>query len=145
MNTPRSFLDLDVDKSLYSSGIVVHREVMPKLPKEEKFGLVDQLSRSTKSPPALIAEGYAKKHQKGNWKKYLNDCLGECNESIVHLSFIKDLYGYLYPKGLLDGLIKQYDIDGKRVYRLAQSWSSQETHSSPPFLDSQLKTHNPQL
>ena len=107
---------------------VVRNEVLPKLPPNEKYGLKDQLGRSTKSAPALIAEGYAKKHQRLNWEKYLTDCIGECNETIVHLSFCKDLCGHLFEKGLIDSLITQYDIDGKRVYRLKQAW--QQPHSS---------------
>lgn len=132
MNTPRSFLDLDVYQSLYGSALIVHREVLPKLPDSEKFTLKDQLNRSTKSPPALIAEGYAKKHQRGNWKKYLNDCIGECNETIVHLSFVKDLYGNLFQDGFIDDLIDRYDIDGKRVYRLGEAWSKPK-NNSPSF------------
>lgn len=117
----RSFLDLDVYELLYDAALRVVREVVPQLPKHEKFDLADQMSRACKSPPALIAEGYAKKHHKRAFGKYLKDAIGECNEMITHLSFAKDL-GYADSE-LCDELIEVYDIGGKQLYNLAKSWS----------------------
>jgi four helix bundle protein len=119
----RSFLDLDVYKLLYDTALKIVREVIPQLPKSEKFDLADQMNRACKAPPALISEGYAKKHQKRAFGKYLEDAIGECNEMITHLSFAKDL-GYIDSK-LCDELIKTYDIGGKQLYNLAKSWSKQ--------------------
>jgi len=48
----------------------IARVILPKLPQSEKFDLRDQLSRSSKAPPRLIAEGFAKKHQKAGFQKY---------------------------------------------------------------------------
>ena len=117
-----SFLDLEVYQDLFELGVIVHKEVLPKLSSEEKFGLIDQLSRASKSAPTQIAEGYAKKHQRANWQKYLNDCMGECNEMIVHLSFVLRLYGNRFEKGFLEKLIERYDINGRRVHALANAW-----------------------
>ena len=117
-----SFADLDVYKRLYGLAISVHREILPKLPDSEKYGLKDQLSRSSKSPPALIAEGYARRQSGKEWRKYIRDAIGECNESIVHLSLVRDLYSSLLDVKLCNNLIKEYDISGKQLYRLGESW-----------------------
>lgn len=121
----RSFLDLDVYKNLYKAMIVVLTKIVPNLPKEERFDLASQMRRACKAPPALIAEGYAQKHHKKEWIKYLNDAIGECNEMIVHLSCAKDVYSDYVDKNLCEELIKAYDISGKQLYRLAESWRQQ--------------------
>ena len=90
------------------------------LPIEEKYDLKDQIRRCCKSGPALIAEGYAKKNHRLAWQKYLDDAIGECNEMIHHLSVLKDVYNIKVD--LCNQLIKTYDIGGKQLYRLSQSW-----------------------
>jgi four helix bundle protein len=76
----RSLKDLEVYKNLYKAAIIVLKEIVPKLPKEEKYDLASQMRRACKSPLALLAEGYAKKNYKRSWKKYIDDALGECND-----------------------------------------------------------------
>lgn len=117
-----SFTDLDVYQRLYRLSLVVHKEIIPKLPVKEKYGLKDQLRRSTKSPCALIAEGYARRQTGKQWKKYLRDAIGECNETIVHLSFARDLYPKLVDTKLCEKLIKEYDISARQLFRLGESW-----------------------
>lgn len=117
-----SFQDLEVYQRTYKLSVVVMGEVIPKLPLSEKYDLVDQLARSSKAIPRLIAEGYAKRHQKHGFQKYLDDAMAECNETIVSLSQCRDIYLKLINKTLCDELIKKYDISGRQLYRLAESW-----------------------
>lgn len=117
------FADLNVYKNLYQAMLRVHKEVLPNLPSSEKFGLIDQAGRASKSPCALIAEGYARRTSGKEWKKYLRDAIGECNEMIVHISMIRDLYGMLVGIQVCNELISVYDISGKQLYRLAESWN----------------------
>ena len=44
----RSYRDLEVYQITYAAAIEILVKVLPKLPKEEKFDLVDQLRRSCK-------------------------------------------------------------------------------------------------
>lgn len=55
---------------------------------------VYQLSRSTKAIPRLIAEGYAKRHQKLGFQKYLDDAMAESNETIVGIEMCRDIYNF---------------------------------------------------
>ncbi len=57
-----SFNDLEVYRNSYRDSIVVMTKIILKLPDSEKYDLKDQLSRSCKAIPRLIAEGYAKRH-----------------------------------------------------------------------------------
>ena len=88
-----SFRDLEVYQNSYKACIEVMMKIISKLPDSEKYDLRDQLSRSVKAIPRLIAEGYAKRHQKQEFQKYIDDAMGECNETIVarHRNF--DLIG----------------------------------------------------
>lgn len=122
--TIKTFTDLDVYKNLYQASLIVIKEIIPKLPENEKYNLVDQIRRCSMSPCALISEGYAKKNQKLAWKKYLQDAIGECNEMITHLSYVRDLYQDRIDRNLSNKLINVYDVSGKQLYRLAESWQN---------------------
>ena len=101
--------------------MIVHQEILPKLPSSEKFDLRDQLSRSTKAIPRLIAEGYGKRHQKAGFQKYLDDAMAECNETIVSLEQTRDLYKL--DKIIIDKLVDIYDKSGRQLYKLSIAWS----------------------
>jgi four helix bundle protein len=117
-----SFRDLIVYQNTYSAMLKVMKGLLPHLPHEEKYDLKDQLSRSCKAIPRLIAEGYAKRHQKAGFQKYLDDAMGECNETQVGIEQIKDIYE-IDPELCIE-LIQLYDIAGRQLYRLRASWQS---------------------
>lgn len=98
-------------------------EIIPKLPRNEKFDLVDQLSRSSKAVPRLIAEGFAKKHQKAGFQKYIDDAMAESNETQVGLCQCLDIYAKYIDANLCENLIKEYEIISKQLYRLREAWS----------------------
>lgn len=122
----RSFRDLDVYRSSYSAMLRVAKDILPKLPVSERYDLTDQLSRSSKAIPRLIAEGYAKRHQKAGFQKYIDDAMAETNETIVSLEQCKDLYSSVVDVTTCEALIKTYDIIGRQLYKLAISWRSFE-------------------
>lgn len=123
VNKVRSFQDLDVYQRLYSAMLLVFKKVIPALPIEERFDLTDQIRRCCKAPLAIIAEGYAKKNYKKDWVKYINEALGECNEMIAHLSCCRDLYSSNVDVKIIERLINEYDISGKQLYKLGESWT----------------------
>ncbi len=119
-----SFHDLDVYNNTYSLMLKVMKEIVPKLPACEKFDLVDQLRRACKTIPRLIAEGYAKRHQKAGFQKYIDDAMAECNEMIVSLSQCKDLYFDFVKIDLCEELIDMYDKSGRQLYKLGDAWTN---------------------
>ena len=118
----RSFKDLEVYQTSYKACIILHTKILHKLPSTERFDLRDQLSRSSKAVPRLIAEGYAKRHQRKGFQKYLDDAMGECNETIVGLEQIKDLYKI--DPDICNQLVTDYDKTGRQLYRLSESWEN---------------------
>ena len=86
------------------------------MPDSEKYDLKDQLSRLCKAIPRLIAEGYAKRHQKHGFQKYLDDAMAECNETVVSVSQCKYIYSQYVDIKLCEELIDTYDISGRQLY-----------------------------
>lgn len=119
-----SFKDLIVYQNTYEAMLKVMKEVIPKLPDCEKYDLKDQLSRSCKAIPRLIAEGYAKRQQKAGFRKYLEDSMAECNETMVSLMQSRDIYNI--DLQLINSLIETYDISGRQLYMLAEKWRTFE-------------------
>ena len=120
----KSFHDLRVYQNLYQVMIIVLKEILPTLPKEEKYDLKDQMRRACKAGPALMAEGFAKRFQKKNWEKYINDTIGECNEMIHHLSICIDVYGQFTDTNLCKKAIDIYDISCKQLTNLKKAWTN---------------------
>ncbi len=120
----RSFHDLEVYQNAYKAMLIVFKEILPKLPKEEQYDLKDQLRRSAKTIPRLIAEGHSKRHQKRGFQRYLDDAMAESNETIVSLTQAKDLYGKFVDANLCDELIDTYDKISRQLYNLSKAWSN---------------------
>lgn len=118
-----NYRDLDVYQRAYKASILVMTEIVPKLPEKEKYDLKDQVSRSSKAVPRLIAEEFAKKHQKAGFQKYLDDAMAESNETQVSLCHCRDIYLNYVDIKLCDDLIKEYDVIGKQLYRLEEAWN----------------------
>ena len=119
-----SFKDLDVYQNTYSSMMIAMKDIVPKLPDSEKFDLKNQISRACKAIPRLIAEGYAKRHQKSGFQKYLDDAMAECNEMVVSLSQSRDIYPTDVDIKQCDELIDIYDKSGRQLYKLGSLWTN---------------------
>jgi four helix bundle protein len=117
-----SFRDLQVYQNSYSACIEVMTKIIPSLPESEKFDLKKQLSSSVKAIPRLIAEGYAKRHQKYGFQKYLDDAMAECNETIVGMEMCRDIFGNHIDKKLCQELVNIYDVCGRQLYKLREAW-----------------------
>ena len=118
-----SFHDLEVYQNTYKACIEVMKKIIPRLPESEKYDLKNQLSRSCKAIPRLIAEGYAKRHQRMGFQKYLDDGMAECNETIVSLSQARNIYQDSVDVDLCNSLIDTYDKSGRQLYNLAMAWN----------------------
>lgn len=117
----KGFRDLEVYCNTYRAMLLVMEKILPNLPPAEKFDLRDQLSRSCKAVPRLIAEGYAKRHQKFGFQKYLDDAMAECNETIVGLDQCRDIYHV--DTSTCNMVVDLYDKSARQIFRLAAAWS----------------------
>ena len=87
--TVRSFEDLECWKACRSLRRFVSEQVVPELPKEERYRMSDQLLRAARSTTANIAEGYGRFHYLDN-AKFCSNARGSCWEVLDHLITARD-------------------------------------------------------
>lgn len=80
----RSFEDLECWKACRDLRIFVAREVVPSLPRRERFLLGAQMLDAARSTTANIAEGFGRFHHLDN-SKFCSNARGSCAEVLDHL------------------------------------------------------------
>jgi four helix bundle protein len=109
----RGYRDLKVYKRSYQLALEVYK-ITKTFPQEEKYALVDQIRRSSRSVPANLAEAWKKRRYEKAFISKLIDCAGEAGETEVWLDFSRD-FKYIdiekYNK-LMDG----YDEVNRMLY-----------------------------
>jgi four helix bundle protein len=103
------------------------------LPSSERYALANQMTRASRSIPANIAEGYAKRKSAAEFRHYLTTAMGSASEMKVHLTIAQGL-GYRNED---DGLTAEYDILGRQLNKLISSW-----RIGPPEVLNQQRTTN---
>lgn len=98
-------------------------KMLGQFPKEEKFGLISQISRSCTSIPANIAEGWGRDSDQ-NFIYYLKIAKGSLYELETHLIISKNI-NYIAEKTLKDLQIKIEEIS-KIINGLIKSIQNQK-------------------
>jgi four helix bundle protein len=104
------------------------------LPSSERYALASQMRRASRSIPANIAEGYAKRKSAKEFRNYLTTAMGSASEMKVHLAIAVKL-GYGSEE---DRLFEEYDIVGRQLNKLISSWKA----GPPEVLNQQRTTNN---
>src|SRR5689334_6702100 len=94
-----SFEDLECWKRCRSLRVFVAKDLVPALPKEERYRLGDQVLRAARSTTANIAEGYGRFHFLDN-AKFCSNSRGSCWEVLDHLITAED--ETLLPVGVIN-------------------------------------------
>ncbi len=103
----KGFEGLKVWQKAHALMLDIHRKLVPIIllgSKDERFDLVAQIRRSSKSVPANIAEGYGRYYY-GDNIRFCYNARGSLDETVSHLRAAFDL-GY-FPKDLYDDLRAQ--------------------------------------
>src|SRR6266705_568370 len=80
----RTFEDLECWKQCRMLRLFVARQIVPALPRDERYRLGDQLLRAARATTANIAEGYGRFHYLDN-AKFCSNARGSCWEVLDHL------------------------------------------------------------
>lgn len=100
--------------------VIVHKQIVPKLPAEEKFDLCDHKRRSSKAICRAIAEGYAAKDSIKDFKNCLRIAMREASEMVECFKHAKDL-GYFRTE-TCDWFIEKYTLVLKQITLLRKNW-----------------------
>jgi four helix bundle protein len=84
------YRDLKVFKLAYQPALEIH-EATKRFPREERYALVGQIRRSSRSVAANLAEAWKKRRYEKLFMSKLIDSAGEAGETEVRLEFCKDL------------------------------------------------------
>ena len=114
----RSYKELEIYKKSYNLALRLH-EITKTFPETERYDLVSQIRRCSKSIPTNMAEGYGRQ-SKEEFKRFLRISLGSCNELQVHFDFCKDL-GYI-SKSIYEKLSQENTEIGKMINVTIQKW-----------------------
>ena len=115
----RGYRDLEVYQRSLDALVKAHA-VAATLPAVERFELASQLRRASKSIPANIAEGYAKRRSPKEFVSYLTTALGSANEVEVHLEIACRL-GYIREEAQME-LQGEHSVIGRQLAALIRSW-----------------------
>jgi four helix bundle protein len=85
--------DLEVYKKAYSLAMSIYQLTI-KFPPEERYALVDQIRRSSRSVSMNLREAWAKRRYEAHFVSKLTDCDGENAETETSLDFALDC-GYI--------------------------------------------------
>ena len=115
----QNYEDLAVYQKSYGLALKVY-ELSKKMPKEETYGMINQIRRAAVSIPLNIAEGYGKRESVAEFHRYLMMAKGSCDEMKVLTDFCKDLQ-YINQEAY-ECLKPAYDEVGKMLYGLMRKW-----------------------
>jgi four helix bundle protein len=106
-----TFRDLTVYKKAFALSMQIH-EITKKFPEEEKFGLVSQIRRSSRSVCSCLGEGYRKRIYQAHFVSKSTDADMENTETQVWLDFS------LACKYIDDRLYKELNEKSEEVGKL---------------------------
>ena len=113
----RGYKDLKVFQLSYKLAMEMFVETRG-FPRDEKFSLIDQIRRSSRSIPANLAEGWKKRKYSKMFVSKLIDAAGEAGETEVWLDFSLDC-GYL-SKNKYDYFVNGYDEINRMLYGMME-------------------------
>lgn len=116
----KSVNDLEVYRLAFDAAMKVFT-ASKAFPPEERYSLTDQLRRSSRSVPANVREGFAKRRFRNVFARHLTDAWGSAEETRTWLDFALKC-GYL-PRQVHQALSEDYDRISAMLFRLQQQWT----------------------
>ena len=115
----KTVFDLEVFKISYQLAMDVF-QITRSFPKEEKYSLIDQIVRSSRSISANIAEGWGKRIYENEFKKHLIYAMGSLEETKAWLNFSRNC-SYINVE-TFENFEKKLDELGAKIYKLFENW-----------------------
>ena len=117
----KSFRDLRVYNLSFDLAMQIFN-LTKKFPRDEQYSLTDQMRRSSRSVPANIREGFAKRKFEKIFIKHLVDAIGSSEETRTWLDFAQSC-GYINHDDH-NRLNCSYDEVTAMLFSLLSRWKS---------------------
>jgi len=113
----KSYRDLEIYNLSYDLAIKIHRMSL-KLPAYELYEEGSQIRKSSKGVTSCIVEGYGRRRYKADFIRFLVYAHASCDETILHLNFIKDTHENEDTE--CRGSLRAYDELGAQINKFIQ-------------------------
>ena len=113
----KNYRDLEIYKLSYELAVRAH-DLTLSLPKFEMYEEGSQLRRASKSITANIVEGYGRRRYKADFIRFLVYSHASCDETILHLNFLKDTYKNISNELVI--LVQDYNKLGSKLNAFIQ-------------------------
>ena len=113
----KSYKDLEIYQLSYELAVKVHKFTL-RLPKYEQYEEGRQVRKSSKGITSCIDEGYGRKKYKADFIKFLIYSHASCDETIVHLNFIRDTHKVDNKE--INTFLLRYDELGRKTNKFIQ-------------------------
>jgi four helix bundle protein len=119
----KTYRDLRVFQSAMTAAMGVF-DMTKGFPADERFSMVDQMRRSSRSVCANIAEGWRKRRYRAHFISKLSDAEAEASETRVWLELARRC-GYLNDAqlGEIDGIYNEIEAQLVRLSANADRWT----------------------
>ena len=115
----RRHTDLEVYKRAFAAAMQIF-EITKTFPKDERYALIDQVHRSSRSVAANLAEAWRKRRYEAAWVSKLGDCEAEAAETQTWLQFSVEC-GYL-ERDRAVALYQEYDAILGMLVNMLTDW-----------------------
>ena len=130
----KSFRDLRVYRHAFDLALAIHRQTK-SWPREERYVLVDQIRRSSRSVFGTIAEAWRKRRYVAHFRSKLSDADSEAAETQAWLEFASAL-GYMKPSDFaeLDAAYERVSAGLSTMISDAERWCHAGNTVREPFV-----------
>jgi len=118
----RSFRDLEVYQRTAKTSVRIMKELLPLL--ETKVCPVkDKTVDCCLEIPRLIGKAHSKRFDEpGGSLKLLEDVMSLCNDAVVYLEQVRDIYVENVDAVICDDIIKEYIFSRRKIFNLLKAW-----------------------
>ena len=118
---------LEVYEKSYRSAVEIYR-MTADFPKEERYGITDQMRRASVSIALNVAEGYARRESQEELKRFLRMAVGSAAEMQVLIDFAREL-GYIREERYKEAK-EAYETIGKMLNAFIRKLKERDPKSS---------------
>jgi len=118
----RSFRDLEVYQRTAKSSVRIMKEILPLLAGKD-YPVKDKMVDCCLEIPRLIGKAHSKRFDESEASlNLLEEVMSLCNDAVVFLEQIRDIYVDDVESAILNDIIKEYIYSRRKIFNLLKAW-----------------------